>query len=510
MQRPLCLHWPVHRIRKSGYVFYIELENRNFTQPVSDSTAPHQILGSPAAPFINALVTPGNPFAKEVSFATQYHHVLSTSGNPLAPHPSEPNYLWQEAGTNFGRLDDDDPYGNGQSVAKIAAFLAANPTTNPQHLTGLLEEARISWHSYQEDTNLMNTAGGNFNQGGTITNTPETDLDKMTVPLSSFSGTAPTYTNLYNGAHQYNFACKHDGTLFFEDTNGGDDPTTNNKLKKHHLPLQQLQHDLDHNSVARYNLITPNQYNDMHSALNTPFTYHGVTYTGDLSQIAVGDNFLSIIVPKIMASKAYKDNGIIVIWTDETEGTNQNDFTHCLTEIIISPLAKGNAYSNIKDYTHSSDLNTLQRIYQVAANTPTGFLNDTANPALDGTTDLSDLLRAGVIPSRIPTVKVSSGRLEVNVRAQTAIQSIKVTNALKTVISGPIYVAFDDLTPGVTLQNQTGVTANTDPANSPYVLALPAGATLAPGTGISILLQFTDPGAGKIDYTARPITQTAP
>jgi len=319
VQRPLCLHWPVHRIRKSGYVFYIELENRNFTQPVSDSTAPHQILGSPAAPFINALVTPGNPFAKEVSFATQYHHVLSTSGNPLAPHPSEPNYLWQEAGTNFGRLDDDDPYGNGQSVAKIAAFLAANPTTNPQHLTGLLEEARISWHSYQEDTNLMNTAGGNFNQGGTITNTPETDLDKMTVPLSSFSGTAPTYTNLYNGAHQYNFACKHDGTLFFEDTNGGDDPTTNNKLKKHHLPLQQLQHDLDHNSVARYNLITPNQYNDMHSALNTPFTYHGVTYTGDLSQIAVGDNFLSIIVPKIMASKAYKDNGMIVIWTDETE-----------------------------------------------------------------------------------------------------------------------------------------------------------------------------------------------
>jgi hypothetical protein len=118
------------------------------------------------------------------------------------------------------------------------------------------------------------------------------------------------------------------------------------------------------------------------------------------SQIAAGDNFLSIVIPKIMASKAYKDNGMIVIWWDETEGTNQNDLTYTLGEIIISPLAKGNAYKSTKDYTHSSDLNTLHKIFQVTASTPTGYLNDAANPSPDGTLDLSDLFQPGVILPR--------------------------------------------------------------------------------------------------------------
>ena len=33
-----------------------------------------------------------------------------------------------------------------------------------------------------------------------------------------------------------------------------------------------------------------------------------------------GDNFLSIIVPQIEASAAYQNNGMIMIWNDETEG----------------------------------------------------------------------------------------------------------------------------------------------------------------------------------------------
>jgi hypothetical protein len=106
-----------------------------------------------------------------------------------------------------------------------------------------------------------------------------------------------------------------------------------------------------------------------------------------------------------MASKAYKDNGLIVIWTDETEGANRDDFSHTLTEIIISPSAKGNAYASAKAYTHSSDLNTLQKIYQIRAATPTGYLNDAANPSPDGTTDLSDLFKPGVIPEAIPDAR---------------------------------------------------------------------------------------------------------
>jgi hypothetical protein len=162
--------------------------------------------------------------------------------------------------------------------------------------------------------------------------------------------------------------------------------------------------DLDTNQVGQYNLITPDQYNDMHSSLTNGFTYHGTHYTGDLSAIAAGDNFLSVVIPKIMASKAYKDGGLIVIWWDESEGTNANDFSHTIGEIIISPLAKGSAFASSKDYTHSSDLNTLQKIFQLTASTPTGYLNDAANPSPDGTFDLSDLFQPGVIPTSIPAI----------------------------------------------------------------------------------------------------------
>ena len=119
----------------------------------------------------------------------------------------------------------------------------------------------------------------------------------------------------------------------------------------------------------------------MHSALTDGFTYHGVPYTGDLSQIAAADYFLSIVIPQIMASEAYQDNGVIVIWTDETEGTNRDDFTHTLPFIVISKLAKGNAFASSKDITHSSDLATWQKVFGLNANTPSGYLNDAANPA---------------------------------------------------------------------------------------------------------------------------------
>ena len=302
----------------------------------------------------------------------------------------------------MGIFDDSDPYtGTTPSVPAIQAYLAANTNVSGQNLSGLLDEHGILWKAYQEDTNLLNTDGGNDNLGGSPTNVPVKKKD-LTVPLVSFSGTASTYTNTYNGSNQFNFACKHDGTLFFVATNGGNVTTSENTQAEHYQPLQQLFTDLKTNKVGRYNLITPDQYNDMHTPLTNGFTYHGVTYTNDQAAVAEGDNFLSIVIPEIMNSKAYQDGGLIVIWWDETEGGDT--FNYTLGEIIISPLAKGNAFASTKDYTHSSDLNTLQKIFQITASTPTGFLNDAANASPDGTFDLSDLFQTGVIPTSIPPI----------------------------------------------------------------------------------------------------------
>src|SRR5262249_51171917 len=149
-----------------------------------------------------------------------------------------------------------------------------------------------------EDVNLAKNAQGQL----TNTALPQ---NQWTVPLTSFSGTSPAYTNQYNGSNQYNFAAKHVGQLFFTGTNGGNDPSTSNPKAKYYAPLQQLQTDLANNTVARYNQIIPNQYNDMHSALTAGFTYNGVHYTGDQAAVAQGDNFLAQVVPQIMASQAY-------------------------------------------------------------------------------------------------------------------------------------------------------------------------------------------------------------
>ncbi|HVT89679.1 MAG TPA: alkaline phosphatase family protein [Tepidisphaeraceae bacterium] len=423
------------RAAELGNIFYIELENHNWTQPdplASGSTSAGfaQLKDNPGtgyvspAKYLNSLISTNqavNPVWGQVSYASAYHSVLaSPSGSPPSVHPSEPNYIWQEAGSNLGVTNDNDPYGSGNSVANIQNYLSTHPSVSGQNLSTLLQNKGITWKSYQEDTDLS-TAGvtevnGNQaaynghlpNNGNNLTGTPVSST-QYTVPLASFAGTSSNYTNPYNQSHQYDYAAKHNPQVFFTPTNGGNNATTSNTMSGNYAPLQQLQTDLNNNTVARYNIITPNQFNDMHTALATDFTYNGVTYTAgsDANRIAVGDNFLSQVVPMIMASQAYQNNGAIVIWTDETEGNNRDLFDHTLAEIVISPLAKGTidlsgVYNSTLNYTHSSDLASLQEIFQVPANTLSGYLNDAANPTIGGTMDLSDLFLAGVIPSSVP------------------------------------------------------------------------------------------------------------
>jgi phosphatidylinositol-3-phosphatase len=84
-------------------VFVIAMENHNWVQPASQ-TSPGQIFGNPAAPYINSLVTPGNPNAAQTSYASNYLN----AGAGI--HPSEPNYIWSEAGSNLGVFNDNDPF----------------------------------------------------------------------------------------------------------------------------------------------------------------------------------------------------------------------------------------------------------------------------------------------------------------------------------------------------------------------------------------------------------------
>lgn len=377
------------------HVFVIALENHNWTQPTTVSGGIEPIFQNPNAPFINSLVS-GTATAfvdgqivnisKQVSYATAYHNVLATqSGNNAHIHPSEPNYLWAEAGTNFGILNDDDPFADNPP----------NSQSSTQHLSGLLQKAGRTWKSYQEDTDLMTS-------NGKLINLPLPE-NQWTVPLVGLSGKfgPGIYLNAYNDSIQYNYAPKHNPMVFFNDTNGGNNATTTNRLRKNYAPLQQLAFDLANDCVADYNWITPDQFNDQHSALTGGFA----GLTGDSSQIFAGDNALSRLVPMIMASRAYKDGGVIILWWDESEedgeaNDNPDDLNHTIGEIVISPLAHENEnglpYAGGINYSHSSDLRTMQEVFHVKAsggNSP--YLGDAANA-----NDLSDLFQPGVIPSR--------------------------------------------------------------------------------------------------------------
>lgn len=559
-------------------VFYILLENRCFTS--GTDTSYNNILfnnKNGGSPYLTALCTPGsNAYTvnyqgntisqtSHASFCSAYHHVFATyNGTNTTPyyveneianqpqsqsvHPSEPNYIFMEAGSNLSILNDNEPYSGG-SVAATKTFLNAHKSFSGQNLSALLQNTGVSWTSYNEGTCLLNTSNQDYNStrtgGNTLTNNVAAP-GVRTVPLSSFSGTSSNYTNPYNGSHQFDFATKHTGQLFFEATNGSSgsaNTSPSNPAISHYAPLEQLTSDLANNTQAQYCVITPDQFNDGHTSLSAGFTYHnyggtnnGVNHvfaSGDLSRIGQMDNFCAILVPQIMASPVYQaGHAAIVLWTDETEGSPQNDFYHTLLEIVISPLAKGNAYNSTLNYTHSSDLATMQEVFGVAANTPTGYLNDAANPSIPTPTgvtvtvnngqglqtatgqpffgfgtgiaqDLSDLFQPGVIPAGIPALTYTPSNYAFNRRTNQYSQTVTVTNTASVTVNGPIYVVVNGLT-NATLANSAG-TSSTYYPGSPYVLVsngLAAGASAvvtltfnSTGT-ISDVLEVVAPGSG--------------
>lgn len=464
-----------------GDIFVIALENHNFTQP-NPTNSPQQIFGNPAAPYINSLITSGNSNAVQVSFATAYYN------DGVGVHPSEPNYVWAEAGTDFGFHSDADPNpANGNTFYQNSLNLVSQIITpsgsnvvfwhrnNTPHLTGQLNAAGVPWKNYQEDVELSAS------------------------PTNSASGTNGP-VNPYNGTTEYNYAVKHNPMAFFNDT-----------AEVNVYPLAQLFTDLTDNTVGRYNWITPDQYNDAHSSLTGGFTYQSVHYTGDQSAIAAADNFLSIVVPQIMASKAYQDNGAIILWWDETEDGDSTAFT--VPEIIISPLAKGNAYASAVPLSHSSDVKTVEEIYHLSqvnnpipaneTNSEGGFNNvATVN-------DLSDLFVPGLISSN--NLAVTYGAFVPNFKTNMVWQVVRVTNEGTAPVSGPLWLVLDNLSANATLLNSEGTTAVLAPLGSPYVqvpIGFSAAGSLFPGETATVTLAFSGPGNAAVTYNPRVLTVT--
>jgi phosphatidylinositol-3-phosphatase len=163
-------------------VFIIMMENHDWST----------IKGNLNCPYLNNTLLP------LASFCEQYH-------TPPALHPSEPNYLWLVAGTNFGIRNDDAP--------------AINHLDSTNTLFHQLDRAGISWKTYQENIT------GDY--------VPDTN--------------------------NYPYAVRHDPFVFFDSVRNNPAYCTS-----HVRPYGELAQDLANGTVARFNFITPNVTNDMH------------------------------------------------------------------------------------------------------------------------------------------------------------------------------------------------------------------------------------------------------
>lgn len=142
------------------------------------------------------------------------------------------------------------------------------------------------------------------------------------------------------------YAVKHNPFMYFADINGwnGRAFVATDRCKEHVVDYTQLDADLAAGEVPDYVFITPNLQHDMHDG-----------------SVAKGDAWLAAQVPKILASDAFKNGGVLFILFDE--GSSQDDDPPFMA---ISPNAKPGFVSHTP-YDTSSFLKTVQAILGLEA-----------------------------------------------------------------------------------------------------------------------------------------------
>lgn len=261
-------------------VFVVTMENK----------PPNAIYGNDFyAPYINELM------ATTAAYATSFEDVLPAL-------PSEPHYIWMEAGTNVfpehtfaGNRDPD----------------AVNSTASTAHLVNQLEAAGIAWMSYQED---------------------------MTA------GTCPIVMEGF-------YVPKHNPFVFFQDVSGSPPVATSARCIEHHAPYHELAADLAAGRVSGYVFVTPNLCNDMHGHTSCP---NGASGSG--SSIVGGDKWLANELPQMIDYAASHDGYVFVVW-DEGNETNRMPFLAIGRGVKIGP--------HTMPLDHSSFLKSIERLFDV-------------------------------------------------------------------------------------------------------------------------------------------------
>ena len=261
------------------HVFIIAMEN----------TDTKQIYGNVSAPYINQFIIP--KYARAENF-----------NNPLPIEiPSEPHYIWMEAGTNAFSdrtfLNNDDP-------------APRNSTASRDHLVTQIENSKkLSWITYQQG-------------------------------ISQATGQCPIVSS-------FPYAAKHNPFVFFQDVSGNAPTKDNDLCKSHTKPYSEFETDLAANRMANYVFITPDLCNDMHGDERCP----------KVPRVMAGDRWLSAELPRIV-EWVHKNSGVIFIVWDEGSSTTKIPF------LAIGPGVKAN-YASSVTFNHGSLVRTIEDIFEL-------------------------------------------------------------------------------------------------------------------------------------------------
>ncbi len=300
---------------KVTHVWLIIMENHNWTG--NNTGAEHgdpDLKGNPLAPYING------ELLNSAAHAEQYY-------NPPGNHPSATNYIWLEAGTNFGYFENGLP--------------AQENITSDQHLVHLLDQAGITWKEYAEPNSRKPA----------FTDCP---LDYSEVDID------------------------HVGVDYFSDDTDDFNPQSAYCIA-HVRPYAEMATDLANHNVANYNIITPNECHNGHE---------NVSYCSDqepADNTLRGDQWLQQNVPLITNSPEFQNGGILFITWDEAEDSGPYS-DGPIPLFVLSPFIKGGGYTNSIHYDHSSLLKTLEELFGVQP-----LLGAAADPATNDLSDFANL-----------------------------------------------------------------------------------------------------------------------
>jgi len=296
------------------HVFVIVLENKSFSSTFGTSTQD---------PYLQKTLVPMGALLTEyygTGHVSLDNYISMVSGQSATPDTDD-DCLPGLSGTvgNYNNVEQTGTTPDGQVMATGGCIYPKDIQTLP----GQLEAAGLTWKGYMgdmgNDPTRESATCGHPEIGVGTDNTNEAEAPSAAVPLGDA------------------YATRHDPFMYFHSII--DSPS----CRTHVVNLDNnLVRDLkDEHTTPNYVFITPNLCDDGHDGSGTGVA--GTTCAnGGPGGLTSADAFLQKWVPQIMASPAYKKDGLLIITFDESNYTES---------VAVNPTTK----QEVVDITFQGD-----------------------------------------------------------------------------------------------------------------------------------------------------------